>query len=446
MKRRIFLPWTFMLPIAALLLMFSLFVAEQLYCGWAYRETIASFRRDGQPVDKRSLDAWVFMSHSHSQTTKRQALAACYDVSFFLSPDYDAGMPNKMRERFLKSDLYKPGSDWPDQQAIRKFVEENRYLLNELDRLSVNSEPTWRPTNPWVYHSGWQISLCDAEFSLAFYDNDPKRAFKALTLFHSELIANDIRVDTSQDRVQIQHETQLFKRMMQSLETPDFWSDEQLVALSSLIKARTPLKERWRKAITGDRARKLEFLNKDSGWLWSFLPNRYFRQGRSGVDNECILNSEKYQLLQSYNRAMALADGGYTGLQLRASLNMPYQRSDLRGWFSLYPQPPAGNQNSSDPIRRFRLNTEYYANLLVDYENIRRLADVGIALRKYCNQHDKWPTDMTDLIMFGIDSTEPRDVDEQIWKSSIGQDDSIELAYRYQQLDTGELVLRLRPQ
>lgn len=60
MSRRLYLPWTFIYPVAALVALGTFVIAEQLIAKWTYQRAIEQLIAAKQPVDEASLRAWSF--------------------------------------------------------------------------------------------------------------------------------------------------------------------------------------------------------------------------------------------------------------------------------------------------------------------------------------------------------------------------------------------------
>lgn len=234
------------------------------------------------------------------------------------------------------------------------------------------------------------------------------RTLRALETLLSTITTRDWQTTIAEDFSRIVSDHGKAVRIIQSLESAAFWTEDQLDRLEQLLKPREVLADRWRTVLAGERAKSLGAIDADAGWLMGTVdaPHASARL----APTRTIPATSLVRFVRKLNELLPLADQGYKGLIARADSASSWRARDMTGWIPIQPFN-ASRPHDVEAMRALWPHVSGYAYSLVDLEDTRRLALVSIGLRRFANARDHWPEQLSELHEFGVNIDELRTID-----------------------------------
>jgi len=393
-------------------------IAEQLIAKWAYHREIQKLIAANQPVDFMMLRESFFSSTSQAQTVQRVEVEQAFGNADGFEQYIEIWPTADGNSSPLHQSLVPHGVSWPERVLYEHYVDEQHAVLAELARLAESAEPTWRfRTRTGQYFPlslpgwrPWETYLLDAQVVLAYHDNDSARTIRALETLQSTITTRDWETTITEDVGRILSDHGKTVRIIQSLESSSFWTEEQLDRLEQLLVPREALAERWRKVLSGERAMSLGAIDANTGWMMGTVDGLPHLTTRLTAARRTIPATSLLRFVRTLNELLPLADQGYTGLTGRATSAANWRTPDMVGWIPFHPLD-ASRPRDVEALRALTPATGFYANYLVDLEDTRRLAQIAIGLRRYANSKGHWPEQLSQLQEFGVRVDELRTID-----------------------------------
>lgn len=357
--------------------------ADERRAASSVQAAIADLQASGIPVDEPTLTRFHQQLASREHTVQwLRVLEEIESPAFVRAAE---GMPYLGDGAAVPL----PGQPWPAQQEVESFLATYRPLLDQLHRLTQESEPVWLPIDfdEWYVHREGLLPaarLLELEHGLAVYRLDEVRVLRTLRslLGIAAVMGGDPLIAHQLVRVSLHGKAMHALQLSLEQGLLDFGAGPAVSDLLSQLTLFADFGDSYRVAHVGDRA-----------WMLADYrdPTRFSDSG--------FLNSETPAVdalvwLDFYQRSVQVSEHSDLDTFVQASERV---REELAAAFS--DLPDWGEVSAASSLRA----SLGFAKALARQVMHTRMAKLAIGLGVYQHRFGVWPDELDDLSRVGID-------------------------------------------
>lgn len=371
---------TIPLVLAALLLVVACwFGGRELIANKTLTAKLQELKQQGVAIDDESL-ARRFKEQTHPEGAK-----AWSDVFSLLQARqnmYGSGLSQIATKPWSQGEF-----EWKDRELGTSFLNDMRPLITEIEKACQAPKPVWQPIHfqgvstllEPVQHARAVVDFLGLEAQHAIEERDASRAMRALVLMQKTVESFDWNCFLVSKLANVAAEESVRTVIRRSLCT-EFWDNAQLDSLATLVGPAQEIENTWKMLVDSELAVGLDYLRQ--GGDEGFGP----QATKSYFALPTKLPTNQLRFVNMLRPWREVAQGGLFGLQGRVSAMTSKQVQN----------------HSYDTFAPLVTSWESLARVLVNQEELRRLTLTAIALRRYHNSKNAWPSELQELEEFGL--------------------------------------------